>query len=162
MRYWTPASSSTVSITPVGSATPLPAMSKAQPCATEANRTGTPIVMAEARSGEINLDRYVALVVEHGEIDVMPALAQQQVGADRAVDGEAAPFQLDDGGLGDALVVVAEQAVLAGMRVDAEHADARSVLAEALGGDDDRLSGGDDQLGRQAREAALTDSCRVA
>lgn len=55
VKSYSPARSSKVSITPVGSATPLPAMSKAQPCATEANSTGTPMVMAEARSGEINL-----------------------------------------------------------------------------------------------------------
>ena len=33
-----------------------------------------------------------------------------------SVDGEAATFQLGDRGLGDALVVVAEQAIFAGMR----------------------------------------------
>jgi hypothetical protein len=40
---------STVSIAPVGSATPVPAMSKAQPWAAEANRTGTAIIGAAQR-----------------------------------------------------------------------------------------------------------------
>ena len=50
-----PANNSIVSITPVASAIPLPAMSKAQPWATEANRMGVPVVSAEARSGERSL-----------------------------------------------------------------------------------------------------------
>ena len=51
-----PANNSTVSITPVGSATALPAMSKAQPWATEANSTGTPMVIEQIKA---QLDRLV-------------------------------------------------------------------------------------------------------
>ena len=70
------------------------------------------------------------LVVIHRDEGIEIAPAQHQIGAHRAFDIEASGLQPFRGGHGDPVVVVAEQAVLAGMRIDSEQADARLLDIE--------------------------------
>ena len=114
-----PAIRSTASIIAFGSATPLPAMSWALPCATEENRIGVPMV--ERRRGVLRqqLGGDVALVVQHDDEGVEAWHVKHRVGAERAGDVEALGRGRIDRGLDDVDLLAAEQPAFAGMRVQA-------------------------------------------
>ena len=112
-----------------GSAMPVPAMSKAVPWSTEVRITGRPTVMFTPASMPEHLDRAVALVVVHRHDQVVVAAAgeeEQRVGRQRARSRRcrrpARPRRRVDL---LRLLAVAEQPVLAGVRVDAADADLR-------------------------------------
>ena len=127
-----PAMRSTASIIAFGSATPLPAMSWALPCATEENRIGVP--MAKRRGGVFRqqLGGDVALIVQHHHERVEARHVKHRVGAERPGDRETVGRRRIDRRLDDVDLLAAEQPAFTGMRVEAAHGDLRRGDAHAL------------------------------
>ena len=126
-------------------AVPFHARSNAVPWSTETRRNGSPtvtltpespvhffarLVVLEAQ----RLDGDVPLVVIHGDDDIKLAAAgarEQRVGGQRAGDAQALGARCLDGGHDRVLLLVAEEALLAGVRVEAGHRDARRAAGRA-------------------------------
>jgi len=102
--------------------------------------------------GGQQLDRDVALVVEHRDVEIVAALREHHVGALRAFDVEPRGPQGLRGRHGDALVLQTEQRAFGRVRVDAEEADARAVHAERLAGAHARVHRVQHQRRRHARQ----------
>ena len=123
-----------------GSATPLPAMSCALPCATEANRIGVPMVSAAAAFWRQKLRGDVALVVQHDDEGVDAPHVKHRIGAERAGRLDAARGHRVDRRFDDLDLLASEQSALAGMRIEAADGDlglpARPAFERAVGGCD--------------------------
>ena len=138
----------------VGSARPVPAMSKAVPWSGEVRTKGRPSVTLTAWSKAQRLDRDQRLVVIHAQGDVVGGAGlrvEQRVRRQRAacidaVGDEALDRRRDDGD-----VLLAQRAFFAGMRVEPGNGQARVGEAEALGQvARDDTSGIDDRARRRA------------
>ena len=127
----TPAILAIASISAAGLATPLPAMSKALPCATDENRIGLPIANAAAWLGGLQLRRNMALVVQHDHEGIGALLVKHGVASERAGDVDAGLPRRRDGGRDDLDFLAPEQPALAGMGVEPADEDLRRRDTEA-------------------------------
>ena len=78
------------------------------------------------------LRREVPLVMKHDDEGVIPRLEKHRVGAEGAIGGNARCACGGERGLDDRAFFIAEHAVLAGVRIEARHGDARMSDAEPL------------------------------
>ena len=113
----------------VGLATPLPAMSCALPCATEANRIGRADGQRRGGVPRQQLGGDVALVVQHDDEGVDARHVKHGVGAERAADGDPRGDRGLDRRLDDVDLLAPEQPAFAGMRVETADGDLRAVDA---------------------------------
>ena len=122
----------TASIRLEGSATHCQAMSKAVPCATLVRTMGKPSVTFTARRKPAVLSADVPLVVVHGHhgVEITPEGIQVKcVVGERSVGVEALRLRHLDRGADDADLLVAEEAVLARVRVERRDGHARRTAA---------------------------------
>ena len=101
-----------------------------------------------------HLHRHMALVVDHGHADVVALAGQHQVGAVGAMRVDALGLRGAHGGHHQAVILVAEQPALPGMRVQSAHTNARAGVAEHEAGLVAGTDGVQHRLGPQVRNGA--------
>ena len=108
-----------------------------------------PMVTPAARFGGAQLGGDVALIVKHHDERVIAVALEHGVGAERPVGGDPRRPRRGDRRADDVTLLVAEEAVLAGMRVEAGHGELGRGDAElAQGG----IGGGDDRADPRPRD----------